>query len=221
MYFIIVQENTHRFTDLLHFTGLIPQILRSLLSSMSSCGFPVESWNSAEFHGVFMETIWLVSQPFGFWFPWKFPLFPRNSKNSAGIPWETASLSLSKIVEWASIEHSYLWHLTWINEWAFFQLHNMPVQSVCSKLTNSCRCLATPKVNVSKHKHLIWVWSTTNNPCLPTTTNNRHLWHPALPVANSHCLSQPPSTSHNPQHMTTPVHTNENTMTPCHQARTW
>ena len=175
---------------------------------VDSAGFPVESQNSMEFHGIFMETIWLESQPFGFQFP------------SAEIPWETALLSLSKIVPWSRIECSHPWHTTWIYIWAFFQLHHMPVQSVYTNLTNSCHGLATPKVNIGKCRCSIWAWSTTNNPhLLPITTIQHHPWNPLPPVADSR-PSQWPLTSHNP-HTTTSVQTNKNTAMPHHQARTW
>jgi len=43
-----------------------------------SATFQVESWNSAEFHGTFMESNWLEPQPFWFPIPWKFQLFSKE-----------------------------------------------------------------------------------------------------------------------------------------------
>jgi len=63
---------------------------RSLPSSTNSCGFQAESRNSAEFHGISMESNWLEPQPFWFAIPWKFPLFSEEFRqNSAEIPPES------------------------------------------------------------------------------------------------------------------------------------
>ena len=74
---------------------------RSLLSSMSSCGFHQIPSGKSEFHGISMESIWLEPQPFGFSFPWKFPLFPKSSNGNGQNP--RASRNDSQWNPWDSI----------------------------------------------------------------------------------------------------------------------
>ena len=97
-------------------------ILRGLYSPpwvpADSAGFPVESRNSVEFHGISMESIWLEPQPFGFPFPWKFPLFSKEFQwkwlesgslqewfpmESVGFHWNSMGKSLIVIVKNSTI----------------------------------------------------------------------------------------------------------------------
>jgi len=72
---------------------------RSLPSSMSSCGFWAESWNSMEFHGISMESNWLEPQPFCFPIPWKFRLFSKEFQQKWLESW-----SLWEWFLWESME---------------------------------------------------------------------------------------------------------------------
>ena len=87
-----------------------------------SARLSVESWNSAEFHGISMESIWLEPQPFGFPFPWKFPLF-------------------SKEIWWKWLESESLWDDSQQKPWdpigTPLKFHGKQLYSHCQKWYNS------------------------------------------------------------------------------------
>ena len=106
-------------------------------------------------------------------------------------------------------------HMMWINERVLLQLHHTTIKSIALNLSKYYCWPATPKVNV-----LMFTLGMINN--TQWLFSNHHQSHPVPPIANSHCLSQPPSTSHTPWKMATPLHTNANIATPNHQAsRGW
>ena len=70
----------------------------------------------------------------------------------------------------------------------------------------------------SEHQHLLMFNLAMINNKQVFFSNHHHPLCPAPPVTNSRHLSQPPSTTDNPQHMTTTPHANANIAMPCHQA---